>query len=236
MKILHKYVYGSHVYKTTTKDSDIDTICIVSDEDLKAIKQKDYKNSDNIDRTFLTKTMFQTMLDNHEIIAMECYFMYKPKEFTFTLDKNLLRSEISKVSSNSWQKAYKKLTVMSDYDKHLAIKSIYHSIRILSFGIQLCTHGKIVDFTENSWLLLELKILVVYYDNIELWSQIKSKYEALYKTLRTNFRKLAPKAKEKFNIMDFLIDYTLKNSETNVDEKTFKIRKDFAKQILNYIK
>jgi len=233
--IKHHFKYGSAIYNTNTENSDIDIICIVDDKHYNTLKNERLYvcESKVYDCTFLTHTMFQNMLDRHEIIAIECYFSYYPQEFNFTLNKKLLRTEISKVSSNSWQKTFKKLTVMSDYDKHLAIKSAYHSIRILSFGIQLCTHGKIVDFTDYSWLLKDLKKLSIEYDYEHLWLQIKSKYEALYKSLRSEFRNLAPKDNEKFNVEDYLMDYILKTSETNVDENTFKIRKKFAKEILN---
>ncbi len=63
---------------------------------------------------------------------------------TFKLDKTKLRVAISTIVSNSWVKGKKKLIVQGDYDLNLAIKSTFHSLRILDFGTQIAMEGKII--------------------------------------------------------------------------------------------
>jgi hypothetical protein len=144
--ILNLYMYGSRVYGTFDSRSDWDFIAIV--------KQKDRDQfSDNlINVNFFTVEQFQRKLNDHEIDAMECYFL--PKKFilknttplSFTLNKSKLRNSLSEKSSHSWVKAKKKLTVEKDFDLRIGQKSLFHSFRILEFGTQLATIGRIFDY------------------------------------------------------------------------------------------
>ena len=186
---INVYAFGSTVYSSQTEFSDEDYI-IVTDE--KVI-------SNDINKHYYTITEFQRLLDNHDIQMLECYFLpnkFKIKEthqFIFTLDKHKLRTSISTISSNSWVKGKKKLIVQGDYNKYLALKSIFHSIRIIGLGIQLATHGKIINYSEYNWLLTDLLKLSEQYDYVELWEKIEIKYKSLFNKLHSEFKKLAPK-------------------------------------------
>lgn len=189
---LNIYRFGSHVYGTNHENSDEDFI-IITDENKQI--------SDNINKKYFTYIEFQRLLNNHDIQALECYFLpnhFKIKEtyvdgFKFNLDNAKLRVSISTVTNGAWVKGKKKLTVMADYDKYLGIKSLFHSIRILGIGIQIATHGKIIDYSEYNWFLKDLLKLSEQYEHHELWDVIDSKYRSLYNKLNTEFKILCPK-------------------------------------------
>ena len=215
--IIMSTLFGSHVYKTNTKESDIDIVCIV---DISVyVKYKNIRFWNGYDCKFYLHKQFQIMLNNHEIMAMECYFYSEAfrNTFDFKLNKDDLRSEISRVSSNSWQKGYKKLVVTSDYDKYLALKSLFHSIRILDFGLQIGNHGKIVDFESMSYIYFDMMKYIYDYEGVDLWLLMKSKYEKIYKEKKYQFKKLCPK-KTKFDLEFYLMNII---SETKSLEDAF---------------
>lgn len=104
--------YGSHVYGSNTYLSDKDCISIVNHiatiENTIRLK--------TIDLTVINNKDFQEKLNQHNVMAIECYFL--PPEhilrgnivdnFTFDLDVVKLRHSFSKTSSNSWLKVKRK--------------------------------------------------------------------------------------------------------------------------------
>ena len=187
--ILNAYLFGSHLYGTNLENSDKDYIIVT----------KEYVESDSTDIHFITEKEFQRSLDNHDIQALECYFApekFKYKEtvkFNFNLDKKILRKSISTLCDNSWVKGEKKLTINADYDKYVGIKSIFHSIRIRDFGIQIANEGKIYDFSRYNYVYFELLKLSEKYHRNELWDVIKKRYKELFNNLRSEFIILCPK-------------------------------------------
>lgn len=180
------YQYGSRVYGNFTEHSDYDFIVIS--------KNKKYDQfSDNlINVNFFTPEGHQTRLINHEISALECYFL-KPefiwlekKKFTFKLDLSKLRHALSAKSSNSWVKAKKKLTVEKDYDLEVGKKSLFHAIRIIHFGIQIATDKKIINYGSCNPLYEKLQ----HYTD---WNSMFDTYKKVYNTFLTDFRIVAPK-------------------------------------------
>jgi len=110
------YQYGSRVYGNFRKNSDYDFVVITNNK-------PNNQYSDNlININFYTPEEHQQRIDDHEISALECYFLdpkfvlMEKKKFTFNLDLVKLRHSLSAKSSNSWVKAKKKLTVEKDYD------------------------------------------------------------------------------------------------------------------------
>lgn len=188
--ILNVYRFGSHVYRTNTPSSDEDFIVIV----------KNYKESESIDIHYYTENEFQRGLDNHDIRCLECYFL-KPEfilkeEVNFILNKidlTLLRKSISTIANGSWVKGEKKLTVSADYDKHLALKSLFHSLRIRDYGIQIATDGEIYDYSRLNHILIDLIRIGNKFERSELWDKCNEKYGGLYKDLRSQFITLCPK-------------------------------------------
>lgn len=195
--ILNIYQFGSRVYGNNTEESDYDYVFIC----------KEYKDYDDINIQVFTIESFKNSLNNHDIVALECLFLsnwYKDKYLWHDhqilsfgvfkqLDKQKLRTSISTITSNSWVKGKKKLIVANDYDKYLAIKSIFHSLRILDFGIQIATENKIYNYSSMNWLYYELVELSNKYERDELWNIIDNKYRSLYNSKSTEFKRLCPK-------------------------------------------
>lgn len=187
--VLNIYVFGSHMYGTTDEQSDTDYICVL----------KEYVESDNINIHHYTVAQFQNMLNNCDIQMLECYFADKQfilkeeHKFTFTLNRANLRSSISTIASNSWVKGKKKLIVTGDYDLRLAIKSIFHSMRILNYGIQVATEGRIVNYGAMNYVLADIWKMSETYQRMELWNAIDQKYRSSFNHMSSDFKKLAPK-------------------------------------------
>ena len=201
--------FGSTVYDTRTDKSDIDIIAISdSAEDLYAIYQsKDYPEfsdySRNVDLHIISIKTFQELLDEHDIMALETYYQMHDSDkelFKFSLDLDKLRRKISAVCSNSWSKARKKLDIPEE-DDYLGLKSLFHSIRILSYGIDIAKDSKI-DFKNvlinsdtgekiscsNLWNRILQK-----YESSWRWAEFKKEYTPLQNSNATLFRLLAPK-------------------------------------------
>ncbi len=186
------YPFGSRVYGSHTSDSDFDYILVV----------KDYFDSNDINIHVYTVSQFQLKLDNHDIQILECIYLPKKLQikenyiFIHNLDRQKLRASISTIASNSWVKGKKKLIISGDYDENLAIKSIFHSLRILDFGIQLGTEGKIYNYSSMNWLLTDLKKLATQFKRDELWEAIDTKYRTTFNNMSSQFKTLCPKATE----------------------------------------
>src|SRR5690606_13231950 len=115
------------------------------------------------------------------------------------LNLSKLREGFSRKSSLSWVRAKKKF-VLNGEDIYIGRKSLFHSLRILLFGIQVVKKGYIFDFTEGR----------EYYDDIvrsevpngtvcqskltreELWKVYSKKYKPIYNKLHSEFKKMTP--------------------------------------------
>lgn len=180
-KIFKVYRFGSRVYGTESPSSDYDYVIVGYDFPTgKEIRQGIY----NV-HLYDVKD-FQHNLSEHKITALECYFQ-DPKGFEFELDKSKLRKEVSRVSSNSWVKAKKKMT-LAEEDTFVGLKSLFHSFRILDFGIQIAEHGKIIDYRSMNWLWDE-----IIQSGQFSWEYYNKKYKAAHNIKNTTFRKVAPK-------------------------------------------
>lgn len=201
--------WGSHLYGTNTKRSDHDIVAIFdTDKEIYDIIQtKDYPNLFNYeydkDLHIISKTTFQRLLNEHDIMAMEIYFNkhnWVDNFFTFNLNLDTLRRKISSVCSNSWSKARKKLDIPEE-DDYIGLKSLFHSIRILSFGIDIARDGNIdfknvlinTDTGEKISCLNLWNRILQKYESGWRWAEFKKKYTPLQNSNATFFRTLAPK-------------------------------------------
>lgn len=188
------YPYGSRVYGTESPQSDYDYIVVASGKGV-----NDGQQYDSYDKTLSVHVYdsehWQDLLDQHKIMAMECQFIrnsgYSPilenRKFKFTLNKSVLRSEISAKASNSWVKCKKKLEVENDY--YIGIKSLFHSFRIPYFGLQIAQTGEILYYHEaNPLWNHDFKRLLI---SKPSWSWIKETYQQQHNKLLTEFRKYA---------------------------------------------
>lgn len=178
--------YGSHVYGTADYNSDHDYIVIVRD----GVEHDDQYRTHIGDYSVYSETHFQKLLDEQYIGAIEAFFTNpiqgSLKQFTYKVNLSKLRESISQRASNSFVKCKKKLTVETN-EERIGVKSLFHSLRMISFGIQIATKGKIEDFTcaNHYWK----DIQTIGYD----WNSLKEKYQPVYNQLSSNFRLVAPK-------------------------------------------
>lgn len=190
------YIRGSRMYGVSDENSDID-LYVISDEKLEGSFTTYDDEGTKVDIEVLSHKTFQRLLDDHDIAALEVYFFYDLSDkFSFTLDKAKLRHSISQKASNSWVKCKKKLTVeMEKLDKpflrqdmhRIGTKSLWHSFRILDFGVQIAKHGKIVDFQSCNHLYLDMTMYG------QTWDDIKKKWQEPHNKAFSALREVAPK-------------------------------------------
>lgn len=179
--------YGSRVYGTHSDKSDHDFMAIVPAH--AAIVTGFEFRHDNVNVHVYKPEDWQQQLLAHKIHTLEAYF-HPDKQikarYKFKLNLGTLRSELSAKASHSFVKAKKKIEVEKDY--HTGWKSLFHSLRILTFGKQIADHGSIVDFgaANHHWFD---RLNNPSYD----WGYFKNKYQPIYNDLATEFRKVAPK-------------------------------------------
>jgi predicted nucleotidyltransferase len=184
--ILNIYPYGSRVYGTAEAYSDTDLI-LVTDFSHDQESQHDWPK---IDLTIWTAATFQRLLDAHDPSALECHFLPSDlkicsRHFDFKLDLEKLRRSFSAKSSNSWVKAKKKIDLHHEYN--LGMKSLFHSIRLLSFGIQIARFHDIIGYNEVNSVWEKIKE-----QDFRTWNEYKEYWQPYYNQLRTEFRLTAP--------------------------------------------
>lgn len=191
------YIFGSQLYGTATEKSDTDLIII----------QKEYKEINDVNIHCYTFETFWNSCENGDIACLEVLYSQKTlKESvkideSIVLDKESFRRNNSMLSSNSWVKGKKKLIVLGDYDLDIGLKSIFHSLRILDYCIQIGEQNKIYDFTRDSYILKDLYKLSESYKYQELWNAIDTKYRGEFNRRKSIFKSLFPidKQTEKAN-------------------------------------
>lgn len=185
---------GSELFECTDEFSDRDIGCIVDDGyDLSGldhteengyesrIYSKTYiEDGKSVDIQYVRESDFIDMVKEHNIFAMEALFQEPCSEYLkyFKLDKWQLRQNFSQVSSNSWVKAKKKMTVEKDLDMRCGAKSLFHSIRIPMFAVQIARHGRITHY--NAAILLHEEIMKDLSNGFK-WDDFKAKYRPLWK-------------------------------------------------------
>lgn len=190
-QVIEAYMYGSRVYGTAKKTSDWDFIVVVDEKDYTTEQYSDNLINVNF---FRFKSHHQRIAEC-EPSAMECCFLddkfilkrqYPLYYKMLNINPDKLRRAFSAKSSNSWVKAKKKLTVPEDYNDQVGKKSLWHAMRIIDFGIQIATKGRIEDYGSCNWFYDE----VMYCKD---WSEMFEKYKKRYNEMCTEFRKHAPK-------------------------------------------
>lgn len=186
---LNVYCYGSRVYNTHSSESDNDYIVVRNQKE----DRIDNISINGNDYTFYSIDGFKKAIREHEISVLECLFLPKDKvlkktiNFNLDLDKRLLRHSISQKASNSWVKAKKKLIVDKDYEPYIGKKSLFHSLRIILFGIQIAEKGYIYNYEIANKYLNDIL------NEENNWDVLKNKYQKIRNGHMTEFKKLAPK-------------------------------------------
>ena len=173
LKVKNIYIFGSRIYGTSREGSDYDIIMIASN--LIAEEEKKIKIGDILFNIHIvTPDVFLSHLKMHNIKNLECLFApdwAKLQEKTILpidIDLNKLVKNNLAQSYSSWQGGKMKI---QKYDFYRGFKSIFHSIRMLMFAIQIAEHGKIIDFSAANHLYSE----IVDCDEIE-WGYFREKY------------------------------------------------------------
>lgn len=186
------YPYGSRIYGTAQEGSDWDYIAI----DKNAKTGEMIRGNCNI--KLMTPEHFQGMLNEHHVVALECLFLpehlieIKPqKQWKFELSLPALRHSFMEKVSKDWVKAKKKF--ISPYDNatdelYRGKKSLFHSFRILSYGIQIAKHKKIVRYDEMN----EIYEAIMTNPSND-WLDYEKEWKEKYNFYSSEFRKVAPK-------------------------------------------
>ena len=191
LEIYNIYEFGSKVYGVSTIYSDEDYILIYSNfANSPRETAYDFKN-EKISINAYRIDYFIKLLFKHQINCMEC--IYLPEQFilkeiikfNIPINKYQLRNSISKIVSNSWVKCKKKLEKEHEY--YIGKKSLYHSFRILDYGIQIAKYNKIRLYTyQNLW-----NEIILSEENS--WKYFDNKYRILHNKLEHEFKLLSPK-------------------------------------------
>ena len=150
-RIHNIYLYGSRVYGTDHPGSDYDIMVVACSMDAeKEIRNGKYNIHIN------TPDKFKDDLWNCKAVNLECIYAPSfailqnttPFRDSYKLDTNRLKKSFLSQSYNAWNKG--KMRIL-DMDFERGLKSIFHSLRILLFGIQLVEDGEIFDFSEANY-------------------------------------------------------------------------------------
>ena len=153
-EVLNIYPYGSHVYGTNTPESDRDYIIVMKAGilDTGAFRDNAISNEDeSIQGVVFSRGGFQDAINNYEMSALECLFLPEnlilQKKWPYTLNKLIIPTMAKKVIAKASNSMHIAKFQFKDDDIDSAKKGVWHAIRILAFGIQLKTHGEILDFS-----------------------------------------------------------------------------------------
>lgn len=178
------YLFGSRVYGTNRPDSDYDII-LVGSSLIEATEIRSGKYNIHVH----TPDKFKRDLYNHDVHNLECIYapesaiIYEAEKYSFKLDKNRLKKSFLSASHNSWMKAKNRII---ECDVEGGVKSAFHSMRILMFGIQIAKHGKIIDFSEANgmWTIMDQ------FDESYEWQPFKEMFLPEKIKLEKEFKKL----------------------------------------------
>jgi predicted nucleotidyltransferase len=140
--ILNVYMIGSRVYGTDSFSSDYDYVVVTSTD----LNNREYRRGE-LNIHVYNKEHFQEKLNQQKVQFIEAFLSpIKLKEeysFYWNLDRARLVQEFSMNSDETFS-GYLKARFE---DKYLAYKKLFHSIRLLIFGLQILKFGKITDFS-----------------------------------------------------------------------------------------
>jgi predicted nucleotidyltransferase len=197
-RVFNIYIFGSQVYDTANKDSDWDIIMVANN----SVESTEIRRG-LFNIHVYTPNKFKADLDWHRINNLECIFapdwaiLKETIDYRkdFKLDIPKIRHATSHISSNSWVKCKKKLTVADEY--HTGIKSLFHSIRIPMFATQIVNSGRIVDFSCANfiWDKLNFKDKPIYLRDKFKWSwdKLDDEFRTIHNNVLTDFRKVTTK-------------------------------------------
>lgn len=189
--LLSVFPYGSQIYGTNTDKSDYDFIAVFKDG---TVKDEFSLQKDIFNIHTYNKSSFQKLINQHKISSLECIFLPDDKiicnrvKFDFKLNLQTLRSSISEKASHSYVKARKKMEIEKDKNMYIAKKSLFHSFRIIDFGKQIALNNKIIDYSSQNKLWIEILM-----NKSENWKDYSDLYKEKHNSIMSEFRELASK-------------------------------------------
>jgi len=189
LRVFNIYLYGSRTYGIASDDSDYDFI-IVANNSVENIEHKIFKDGVEYNFHIQTPDYFQERLDWNDPKTFECLLwsqentILEQKKFKIDIVKSKYRHAVSHISSNSWVKARKKLEIENKY--YIGQKSLYHSLRIPIYAIQVMKYGKITDWSCANDYWNDIM-------RITEWNTLKDKYKPIHNKIMSEFRTLCPK-------------------------------------------
>jgi predicted nucleotidyltransferase len=185
-----------------------------------------YRSDHFVDVTIFKQHIFRTALEEFNEQAVECASLshfdsehalrkkclwletvpFLVPDVSSIESKAKIRKSFSKKASNSFVKCKKKFVVESGKER-VGRKSLWHSLRIIMFGIQVATHGYIYDFGEANVYYKDVVLNLLPQDcdvftkekcpqdadeNEWVWEQYKRKYTSIKNNLMSKFRECSP--------------------------------------------
>lgn len=183
LRVKNIYLFGSQIYKTASENSDYDILIIANTP----YQEKEIV-IDNCNMHILTLDRFLEGLRQFNIRNIEClfspYILQEDIKITLELKIPGLRHSVSHICSNSWVKCKKKLEIGEYY---IGIKSLFHSLRIAMFAIQIIETNTIYNWACANYIWEDLS------SKIWTWEELHIKYKPLRNKLMTDFRKITAK-------------------------------------------
>ena len=174
-----------NIYGTYNSNSDWDFIVVANTSNT-----NQEIHSGNFNLHIMTEEHFLKALKQHNSSCVEA--LLTPREFILKEEVRIdwspnissLRHSFSHISSNSWVKAKKK---MYQGDYYIGIKSLFHSLRIPLFGIQIAQTGSIYDFSVANYIHDKI------FSKEWTWSELDLEFRPLRNTILTDFRNITTK-------------------------------------------
>jgi len=176
------FIFGSYLYGNNDEYSDRD-FCIITElvDDYELLESHNDFHIMNLD-------YYKKLLKEHNDMALSMYFQrgsLKNFYVEFNLNLPTLRKFFSTKANNSFVKAKKKFL---QGDIRLAYKSMFHSLRLLKWGINIATgNGNNYDY------LIDYNKIKGDFLKAENWDILKDIYKPQFNKYATKFRLVAPK-------------------------------------------
>jgi predicted nucleotidyltransferase len=191
-KVLNLILVGSRLHGTASASSDYDFIMIVQDDTILPEGKK--VERDNLDVTIFTRSEYEESLrKGEEWQTIETLWVPPSFRWKFTEDflpfynSDLSRLRVAVSSIASKGHAYAKILVNKEGNFRLAKKNIAHEIRNLRLGIQIATHGSIIDYTETKEILAQIM-----QDPAQSWDEINERWGSIAMQYQKDFISRTP--------------------------------------------
>jgi hypothetical protein len=186
-QIYNVYLFGSRLYQCHSDDSDYDFICVLGGDyfDGSKLFQSDLLNVNVYHWEYFKHLLKENMVWAAMLINVPREFVWKEQMSLsdhFVLDLNRLKNSALQDASHNWAKAKRLCIQESLRNIKVSKKNIVHGIRYLRMTLQLCQHGKVIDFTDGNDIWKELFDVEEPEFNsvVEQWNYYDSKYKNMF--------------------------------------------------------